>query len=102
MKITNNVFSRKFINDEISLYFPDNLDNFTIRIFGDYTVFGLKNEDMSLEKNQFFFSYYEKDKAYEIEGAKVKLKADRIFFSDIKSDTNLKIKLSKIEPEKEQ
>ena len=92
----------KIVNDEISIYFPDNLDNFTIRIFGDYKVFGLKNDDISLEKNQFFFSYYEKDKAYEIEGAKVKLKADRIYFSDIKSDTTLKIKLSKIEPEKEQ
>ena len=58
--------------NEISVYFPESFEKFTVSLFGNYEIL-------------------------EVEGAKPEIKSAKLFFTDIKADTTVRIKIQKNE-----
>jgi hypothetical protein len=87
--------------DDIIIHFPDHLPEFVLTIVGNNSFDSVENDKNREDENQIFLPYYDKQNTFEFNGTKVKFAKDRIFFSEIKPDTRLRIKLSKKEIEKE-
>ncbi|MDY6915422.1 MAG: hypothetical protein SVM86_03790 [Candidatus Cloacimonadota bacterium] len=87
--------------DEIIIYFPDHLDRFVLTVLGNNSVDSVENDKNREDENQIFLPYFKKQNTFQFNGTKVKFDKERIYFSDVKSDTRLRIKLSKKEIKKE-
>jgi hypothetical protein len=87
--------------DEIVIHFPDHLAKFVLKVVGNNSFDSVENDKNKEDENQIFLPYYDKQDTFEFNGTQVQFQKDRIYFSDIKPDTRLRIKLSKKEIKKE-